>query len=184
MTIPAMASRPDVPAIRSARVTQQDVRRLVRHYGLSGRMWAQASWEHIARYMMRHWSTCGAYGPQEDRYGPVDWAADEWDRARAAEGLLYTVHSGRDAFGLPGYLRKLDRDGVVRFIEELARALAQTDNSAVGYVAEAANSYPDIVALGLALGYSYPDRIVMRQQRYWTGIVPLTRWPAGQVVRD
>lgn len=184
MTTVTMVTHADVPTTAARPVTSQDVRKLVRHYGLTGRTWTRAPWRDIARRIMAHWDYCGAYGPRNADRTLAGWAADEWARARAADGLLYTVATGRDAYGVYAYVQSLDRDGVVMWIEQIARALVQSGTTAIGYAPEAINSFPAVADAGLRLGYTYTRYHVDTQRKYWANIVPLTEWPPAQRARS
>jgi len=176
------------PATAPARpVTQADVRALVRHYGLMAPRGSEKYWrssyvrrclEEIAHHYWQH----GNYEPRDKEGNMTGWVLDEWARSVAAEGILYTVATGRDAYGLARYLWSLDHHGVVRLVEQVARAIRrQPARTAIGYVVHAINSHPMVIGWGLAQGIQYPEYYRTRQEEYWTGIVPLTQWPADSL---
>jgi hypothetical protein len=172
------------PATMPARpVTQKDVRALVRHYGLTAPRGTEKHWRSnwvrrcLAEIAHHYWQH-GNYGPRDDDGTMTGWARDEYARSVAADGILYTVGTGRDAYGLARYLWSLDQYGVMLLVEQVARAIGrQPGRLATGYVVDAVNSHPMVVGWGLAEGFEYPAYYRARQEEYWTGIVPLTQWP-------
>jgi len=167
-------------------VTKRVAAELARHYRLRGPRGDERTYrrtyieEIVLAGICRHWDSCGRYEADQ----PIPWRPEttfsgypEWCRGTAADGIVYSIRTGRAHLGAEKWLSSLDHVGVMQLVEQISRILQERVGSvAVGHVPQVLNTHPAGVAEALRSRYcERVDRDFLEQQRrFWAGLVPLT----------
>lgn len=161
------------------RVTKTEANRLARQYKLAG---PQGMEKTLRARSYAERTIADIRSRAEWEYRNVTQTRSTYARGVAADGILWSLGTGRSHLGAERFVWALDRDGLMRLVEEIARILEhRLQVCAIGEVPYILNSHPEAVRIAVErFGNRVDADYLAMQARYWQGIEPLTPSTSAQ----